>query len=213
MINLELGSLSAEYESNGEPGTISDTVGDMGGKSYGAWQLSINMGSLQEFVQWASQQPEPYGDYGIALSEHAYGSYEFDDTWELLANTDPQGFLKLQHDFIKTRFYDVAVNILAGIGLDVMSRSFALQQVLWSRAVQYGAYNMAELFIEAARMAGYDKGNLCFDYIPDADLIYYIYEVNLTDPSWTSGSPSLRPGLFARFESEREDALEMLRQS
>ena len=207
---MELGSLSAGYESNGTPGTISSGEGDMGGKSFGAWQLAINVGSLQEFVEWAAQQPEPYGNYGVVLSEHELGSEDFDAEWKLLAEVDTEGFLSLQREFIKQRYYDPALNLLKNIGLDVSARSFALQQVLWSRAVQYGAGNMIELFVKAAELAGQDVGNLHFDYISDYDLIYNVYEVNLTDPSWTSGSPSLRPGLFARFESEREDALKML---
>ena len=207
---MELGSLSAVYESNGNPGTISSGEFDLGGKSYGAWQLAINVGSLQEFVEWAAQQPEPYGNYGIVLSVHELGSEDFDAEWKLHAELDPEGFLSLQREFIKQRYYDPALNLLKNIGLDVSARSFTLQQVLWSRAVQYGAGNMVELFVKAAELSGYDVGNLYFGYVGDYDLIYNVYEVNLTDPSWTSGSPELRPGLFARFESEREDALKML---
>ena len=207
---MELGSLSAKYESNGTPGTISSGEGDMGMASYGAWQLSLNMGSLQEFVNWASKQPEPYGNYGEVLSAYELGSEDFDVEWKLLAELDPEGFLSLQREFIKERYYDPALNLLKNIGLDVSARSFALQQVLWSRAVQYGAGNMIELFVKAAELSGYDVGNLYFGYVGDYDLIYNVYEVNLTDPSWTSGSPELRSALFARFESEREDALKML---
>ena len=41
-----LGDLSAQYESNGDPGCISDGYGDAGGKSYGTYQFSSNAGSL-----------------------------------------------------------------------------------------------------------------------------------------------------------------------
>ena len=95
--------------------------------------------------------------------------------------------------------------LLSRIGVDVLGRSEALQQAVWSRAVQYGPRNMQELFHDAADIA--DKS---VTVMSDADLIYYIYEVNLTDPEWTAGSPSLRHGLFARFESERQEALAML---
>jgi hypothetical protein len=44
----------------------------------------------------------------------------------------------------------------------------------------------------------------------EADIIKSIYEVKLTNMSWSSGSPQLRPGLFARWKNEREDALDLL---
>ena len=47
-----LGELSSQYESNGDPGCISDGYGDPGGKSYGTYQFSCNAGSLGQFVSW-----------------------------------------------------------------------------------------------------------------------------------------------------------------
>ena len=47
-----LGDLSAQYESNGNPGCISDGYGDPGGKSYGTYQFSSNAGSLNQFVNY-----------------------------------------------------------------------------------------------------------------------------------------------------------------
>ena len=40
----QLGALSAKYESNGSAGTIANTKGDIGGASYGTYQLTTSVG-------------------------------------------------------------------------------------------------------------------------------------------------------------------------
>ena len=37
-------SLSAKYESNGDPACIADNAGDLGGTSYGKYQFASNVG-------------------------------------------------------------------------------------------------------------------------------------------------------------------------
>lgn len=44
----ELGSLSAVYESNGDPACVSSGVNDAGGISYGTYQLASNCGSVDD---------------------------------------------------------------------------------------------------------------------------------------------------------------------
>ena len=48
---MALGDLSALYESNGDPGCVSTGYGDLGGISYGAYQLASNTGSVEEFIR------------------------------------------------------------------------------------------------------------------------------------------------------------------
>ena len=198
-----LGELSAKYESGGDAGSISSGWGDAGGKSYGCYQFASNMGIPQAFVEWLQSIGSTYGD-SLANAGQP-GTQDFDDMWTYISQNDQQGFVQLQHDYVKAVYYDQAVENLSNIGFNVLNRTEAVQQVLWSRAVQYSAHWMPELFQNAANLAGQDLGS-----INDHNLIYYIYEVNLTDMSWTSGSPTLRPGLFDRFRNERQDALNML---
>lgn len=58
--NSQLGILSSKYESNGDPGAISNYKGDAGGKSYGAYKLSTNMDSVDEFLIWLSSTNPSY---------------------------------------------------------------------------------------------------------------------------------------------------------
>lgn len=47
---MALGDLSASYESNGNPGCVSTGYGDLGGISYGTYQLASNAGSVDAFI-------------------------------------------------------------------------------------------------------------------------------------------------------------------
>lgn len=199
---IELGKLSAKYESNGDPGTVSHTDGDAGGASYGCYQFATSAGVPQDFVRYCFSQ-----GYKLTfiLAQADSETDEFDAAWQKCAADDPEGFEQMQDNYVKSVYFDKAVDLLKEIGFDILQRSLTLQQVLWSRAVQYSARWMPELFFKAAEMSGKELNDCT-----DRELIVNIYGVNTSDESWTSGSPSLRPGLFARFESERDDALNML---
>lgn len=77
--------------------------------------------------------------------------------------------------------------------------------MLFSNCVQHGSYYGAEVFGDAAKLVNSDLQEMA-----DYHIIYNIYEVKLTDMSWSSGSPDLRPGLFNRWQNERADALNLL---
>jgi len=183
-----LGTLSAKYESNGDPGAISYTAGDAGGPSYGAYQFATNAGTPQDFCMWLGV------DWGTP------GTPEVDANWPAAAQPDPEGFLAAQHSYVKAVYFDTAAVLLAGIGVDLSQRSEALSQVVWSAAVQYGPGYIVELFLTAA---GGDP-----NAIDDRTLISNIYAVRASD-EWTGGSPRLRPGLRARFNAECQEALAM----
>jgi hypothetical protein len=219
---MALGDLSKQYESNGDPSSVSSGRGDLGGRSYGMYQFASNAGVPQAFVSWLKCQPAPFDNYGVVLEESGpVNSYGFVQKWRELGNVDPIGFGQLQHDYTKQVYYDEAVEALrCNLDFDVNSRSEALQQVLWSRAVQYSAGNMLELFNGACDLAEQDIAN-----ISDYDLIYSIYELLIQDGNqayekdnglwhspndWLNGSRGTIDGLLNRFYNEREEALSLL---
>lgn len=201
-----LGWLSEEAESGGDPGAISSGVGDSGGISYGQYQFSSNMGIVQQFVEWLQGHLPPYDEYGRQLAQYEVNSEEFKAKWLELAEVDHDGFLALQDEFSTPKYFDSgATNLIDRYGFDIQQRSFALECVLFSNCIQHGPYYGAEVFGDAASLAGQDLNSMT-----DYDIIYNIYQVKLTDMSWSSGAPNQRPGLFARWEREREIALQML---
>jgi hypothetical protein len=211
---MALGDLSAAYESNGNPGCVSSGAGDLGGISYGAYQLASSVGSVDEFISWGIRQGGFYTDYANALNQYDINSDAFIQEWKSLAETDYNGFLQMQHDYIKSEYYDTACRYLANEGFHADNHSKALQDVIWSRAVQYGPGNVVDLFNEALRyVPGYtNEWNLSwvdalrFDY----DLIVGVYESNKTD-EWISDSLSedVYEGVYNRMEEEKQEALAM----
>ena len=125
-----LGQTSAKYEtSNRGPGFISTGQGDLGGKSYGIYQLSSTQGSLAEYVNQSAK-------YGSEFKGLTPASAAFDAKWKEVAQRDPQGFSNDQHTFIKKEFFDVQNDTLKGRGIDLSDRGRAVQDMLWSTSVQ-----------------------------------------------------------------------------
>lgn len=204
-----LGDLSKKYESNGEPGTISSGYGDAGGKSYGMYQFSSTMGVVDNYVKWLRDKGYWFGE---ELAKYTVGSSYFDDAWRFLANSDNRGdFERSQHDYAKVIYYDRACSILAEAGYHIEKHSKAMKDVVWSRAIQYGPYQINQMFDEACcGVLGYFNLSYVDDIAFDKSMIEAIYLEVCSTPDWTNGSPSLREGLYARFRNECEDALAML---
>lgn len=203
-----LGDLSKKYESSGDAGTISSGYGDAGGKSYGMYQFSSTMGVVDKYVKWLQDNGYWFGD---ELAKYTVGSNNFDDAWKWLADSNNKvDFERSQRDFTKAMYYDKACNALFNCGFIVSRHSKAMKDVVWSRAVQYGPYQVPEMFDDACKALGFP--NLSYvDHINfDESMIKAIYLDVCSTPSWTNGSPGLREGLYARFKNECEDALKML---
>ena len=103
-----------------------------------------------------------------------------------------------------------AAKILAENKLDVNTRSFALQNVIWSTAVQHGGATpivgraLANLSCTTSDPT-YDKQLICAIYAergrkkPDGNLAYF-----------SKSSPNVQAGVAKRFQNEQADALAML---
>ena len=200
----KLGELSAKYESNGEPGTISTGIGDIGGKSYGAWQLASNMGSVDKFLNFLKTNNAYYYNELSAAKQadgNTFGT-NFDNTWRNIAKNDRNGFLELQRQYIKITYYDVsAASLLKNYNFNIEEHSWALKNVLWSTSVQHGANGAVNIF----KTVGLDKN--------DRDLIIAIYdERSKVDKYFYSSSKEVQAAVKKRFENEKKDALQMLQE-
>ncbi|GGH11066.1 VgrG-related protein [Paenibacillus segetis] len=156
--DFQLGLLSRKFESNGKPGTISGGGGDSGGASYGAYQFASKFDIPLAFVKWLKNQNENYFKSLSKAYEQDGDKYgaNFNQVWSTIAKDDPEGFLKLQHDYVKTTYYDVTVKKLKdSIGFDVSLHSDTLKDVIWSRSVHHGAGGAANMIQEAFKSLDY----------------------------------------------------------
>jgi len=141
--DMTLGSVSAKYESNGNPATISNGS-DSGGVSYGAYQFASKSDVPLTFAQWCISSGE-----GIMTGTRLVAAYNldgrsystnFNTEWVNISSENSQGFLLLQHKYVKSKFYDVMVSKLSARYSDfnIDNYTMALKNVIWSRAVQHG---------------------------------------------------------------------------
>jgi len=208
VLAIELGSLSAKYETSGRgPATVSTGSGDPGGVSYGSYQMATKTGTVARFV---SQADFPWRSEFLNLLP---GTAPFTAQWKHIASTEPTPFQAAQHQFIKRTHYDLlAAKILSDSGLDVNLRSRAVRDAVWSTSVQHGG--ASPVVLNALATIGVPPSDPDFD----AMLIRAIYaergrkraDGNL---AWFSrSSPGVQAGVGKRFHNEMLDALEMLEQ-
>jgi hypothetical protein len=199
-----LGVLSERYESNGDPGCISTGGGDLGGKSYGAWQLSSKMGAVDAFLIWLKDVNRNFYDtldQARKADQTGPGSFgeNFDSAWRNIASSNYDEFLKIQQHYIKTRYYDDLVNRLSRQGsYTEQTEKFSSRNVLWSLAVQHGASGAQRLINNASAPKDYDG------------FINSIYEERSKVDVYFFSSPTLHSSLKNRFSNEKIDALKML---
>lgn len=153
-----LGKTSKQHESGRSgPATISTGKGDHGGVSYGTYQLSTNAGTLKEFLNTTNNYNHEFD--GLVPKTKA-----FNEKWVALANNDP-AFGQAQHDFIKASHYEEQMTRLQAKGYDFSERGKAIQDMVWSTAVQYRAKT-----VEVVERAKGESG-LDFDTATDREII------------------------------------------
>lgn len=209
--NEFLGVLSEKYESNGDPGRVSDTPGDYGGKSYGAWQFSSKMGSLDSFVNWLKGRNTSFYNKLMdarKLDGNTNCGENFDKAWKEIAKDHYNTFYTLQQTYVKENNYDKLVNRLLKVGnfSNVLS-SFSARNVIWSTVVQHGvngAYNIiaplknitdVEEFITAVYA---ERGRTDANGI----LVYF-----------KSSSIAVQQSVAKRFVNEKNEAIKLYRYS
>jgi hypothetical protein len=183
----QLGKTSERYESGGRgPGTISSGHGDFGGVSYGVYQFESNNGSLQKYIRQSA-----YGDEFVGLNP---ATEPFNAKWREIAQREPEEFRADQHAYVAGHYYDTACSLLkAQLGIDVPSRCFGLQELVWSTAVQFGANGCLNVF----RRAGASGRQSSHEII---DRVYR--EKSRTEAYFRSSSPEVQQSVKRRYMSE-----------
>ena len=190
-----LGSLSAKYESS-SAGSSAIGYDSTGGTSYGKYQISSKQGTMDDFLEYVKEKdPEVYKRLSEAgPSNTGSRSGAMPDVWRQLSEENALG--DLEHDFIKMSHYDKAMDKIKDPDLKQMiEESPALQDVMWSTAVQHGPNN--NIFNNA-----YKPG------MSSEQLINAVYDSRGT--KFSSSTPGVQESVKNRFVEERQQALEML---
>ncbi|MEO6152364.1 MAG: LysM peptidoglycan-binding domain-containing protein [Croceibacterium sp.] len=199
---VPLGELSRRYEVDSRgPGAVSSGRGDRGGVSYGSYQLSAAQGRTAQFLA-AEGRP-----WAARFTGSAAGSAQFSAAWQRCAEGSPETFDAAQHAFIERTHYAVQAALLKRTaGLDLAVHSRALQEVVWSTAVQHGPN--CGIILAALRTVP--------EACSDAVLIRAIYAERArrsgdgTLAHFGGNSPAVQEGVARRLDSECRDALALL---
>ena len=200
-----IGVLSAHFESSEKgPGVIGYDYN--GGTSYGTYQISSRAGTMKLFVDYLSEQAPDLANKlkaaGPANTGDTFG--KMPSVWKKMATEDPVRFSKLQYDFIEKSHYLPAVQeISERTGLDISKAPRALQEVLWSTAVQHGPRGASKIFTKAIKRAQAKNNG-----VKMAQLIGSIYDMRAGQ--FGSSEPNVRAAVRSRFREEGKMALAML---
>ena len=171
-----LGELASRYE-GGDAGAIIHNSGDIGGKSYGAYQFASASGSPLSFAQWCQKsENEYYRQIGQKLEAAYYDGgagygNNFDAAWKSLAEENYDGFLACQRYYVNAEYYHSIVDKIAEDvpGFDIHNYSIALRNVFLSRSIQHGTPGARQVINNAFQALG------GFANQPETDIIAAIY--------------------------------------
>ena len=177
-----ISSLSAKYESSGNPACVANNAGDLGGISYGKYQFVSNVGSVDKFVNWLCKYPDnKLANYDRALKIHKINSDGFIQQWQELGTIDPGNFGRLQYEYMVSVYYGGAADKLRKEKFYLEKHSDALKAVVFSRAVQNGETGCKNLFIIARQKLGQPNLSYLDDAFFDGKIISAIYDFLISE--------------------------------
>lgn len=199
------GKLSAVFES-GKDGIAAIGYDRRGGTSYGKYQIASRVGTMKLFLNFLNEKEPDWSERlrkaGPANTRSRWGGMPSE--WKKIAAEDPERFELLQDQFILATNYQPALDgIKQSTSLDVAELSPAIQEVLWSTAVQHGPRGASTIFAKAARVAE-NKPSQEFDKA----LIQEVYRVRKNN--FSSSSSRVRRAVRSRLNAEMDMALELL---
>ncbi len=185
-----LGKTSERFESgNKGPSTVSSGHGDYGGVSYGTYQYSSRGGfksSVASFIKKSSYREKFEGVLP--------GTPEYTRIWKEICSRDEENFGHEQHLYIKSRYYDLAMNKLKRLGLSEDRFCFGIKELVWSSAVQFGPTGCYNVF----RRSGANSS------MTNLEIIDVVYKEKCKVARYFRRSSSrVREGVLRRFGYEK----------
>lgn len=209
-----MGALSAKYESHTSTCSVNALIdsaimkNDLGGASYGKFQLSTKTGGFKEFLNFLEKNFVSFyttliNAGGLKAASLAEG--KFVKTWQSLARDE--AFCEAEYEFVKQNYFlNQASRINDTLNFNILEHSQALQEVLWSVACQHGNGALTIFKNAFAKIENLAQ-------TPEADIIKAIYAERSRVWQYFRSSPeAIKESVKNRFKSELSDALAMLLQ-
>ncbi len=207
-----IGSLASQFES-GSAGISAIGYDRVGGTSYGKYQIASRVGSMDNFLNFldtaAPDMAKRLRDAGPSNTGSRSG--EMPDVWRTLAAEEPERFGALQEQFIYDSHYAPALQAITNkTPIDEDQLSPAMQEVLWSTAVQHGPTGAARIFGRAVNnIDGIDTGKTApqgKDF--EKALINNVYAIRAEQ--FGSSTQAVQDSVRNRMHKEKSIALSML---
>lgn len=200
-----IGKLAAQFESGGE-GIAAIGYDRHGGTSYGKYQIASRVGTMDRFLNFldtaAPDISKTLRSAGPANTGGRQGAMP--TAWRTIASQQPERFEALQEKFIYDSHYKPALDaVTQNTPLDEGNISSAMQEVLWSTAVQHGPNGAARIFSQASARAGNAK-----DKNYDKRLINNVYAIRAEQ--FGSSTEEVQSSVRNRMHREKALALNML---
>ncbi len=193
-----LGELSAKYES-AKDGISAIGYDRVGGTSYGKYQIASNVGTFDQFVNFASKEAPDIAAKLRSGGESNTGSRfgKMPKIWREIAKEQPERFTQLQESFIKKTHYDPTMTALKEKGVEIESDT--IKQVVWSTAVHHGSGGAKSILDKAIDSVGIENPK---------DFIEKVYALRAT--KFSSSTQEVRQAVQNRLVSEKMVALAQL---
>ena len=200
-----LGSLAAQFES-GKDGIAAIGYDRVGGTSYGKYQIASRVGTMNNFLSFLDKEAPDISKQLRAAGPANTGSRrgKMPEAWQKIAAEQPARFEALQEKFIHDSHYAPALNaVTRAAGIDPAKLSPAMQEVLWSTAVQHGPAGAARIFNRAVSKGGFD------DMQAERKLIDTVYAIRAEQ--FGTSTEQVRTAVRNRLKQEKTLALAMLK--
>ncbi len=201
-----IGALSARFES-GAGGVGAIGYDRNGGTSYGTYQIASKPGTMSRFIEYREEKAPEWASALKSAGPANTGSTQggMPAAWKKIADRAPEQFERMQREFIAETHYEPARDkILANTGVDVNTLPAAVQEALWSTAVQHGAAGAAGIFSRAISAAGNKAHGTPFAQ----KLIDLVYEDRKRN--FASSTAAVQSSVRGRMNIERDMALAIL---
>lgn len=215
--DAEIGKLAARFES-GKDGAGAVGYDRHGGTSYGKYQISSRAGTMRSFINFMKTEAPDIAERLEKSGPMNTGGRrgKMPETWKQIASEDPERFENLQDKFIRASHFEPAMRSIAEkAGLAVDDMPFALQEVVFSTAVQHGPNGATRIVSRALGQVGekrLDPDNNTPEALSKAqeNLIRKIYDNR--SGQFRSSTQAVQSAVKSRLKQEMSMAISMLRQ-